>query len=139
REASERSAGRVAADWPRRPRQRTRPRLRSRNASGQRSLRSGRYQIELPAPCSYNLFFMSLLVVGSVAYDGVETPHGKMDRMLGGAATYISLVASYFTPVKLVAVVGGDFAQEDIDLLASRQIDLAGLERVPEGKTFFWQ
>ncbi len=82
---------------------------------------------------------MSLLVVGSVAYDGVETPHGKVDRMLGGAATYISLVASYFTPVKLVAVVGGDFAQEDIDLLASRQIDLAGLERVPEGKTFFWQ
>jgi sugar/nucleoside kinase (ribokinase family) len=81
---------------------------------------------------------MALIVVGSVAYDGVETPHGKVDRMLGGAATYISLAASYFTPVKLVAVVGNDFAQEDIDLLASRPIDLAGLERVPDGKTFFW-
>ena len=81
---------------------------------------------------------MSLVVVGSVAYDGVETPHGKVDRMLGGAATYISLAASYFTPVRMVAVVGDDFAQEDVDLLASRHIDLAGLERVPGGKTFFW-
>src|SRR5271169_3106839 len=81
---------------------------------------------------------MSLVVVGSVAYDGVETPHGKIDRMLGGAATYIALAAGYFTPVKIVAVVGDDFAQEDIDLLASRQIDLDGLERVPGGKTFFW-
>jgi sugar/nucleoside kinase (ribokinase family) len=82
---------------------------------------------------------MSLIVVGSVAYDGVETPHGKVDRMLGGAATYISLAASYFTPVKLVGVVGDDFASQDYDLLASRQIDLEGLERVPGGKTFFWQ
>lgn len=81
---------------------------------------------------------MSIVVVGSVAYDGVETPHGKMDRMLGGAATYISLAASYFTPVQLVAVVGDDFRQEDYDLLADRDVDLAGLERVP-GKTFFWQ
>jgi sugar/nucleoside kinase (ribokinase family) len=72
-----------------------------------------------------------------VAYDGVETPHGKVDRMLGGAATYIALAASYFTDVKIVAVVGDDFAREDYDLLASRRIDLAGLERVP-GKTFFW-
>jgi sugar/nucleoside kinase (ribokinase family) len=81
---------------------------------------------------------MSLIVVGSVAYDGVETPHGKVDRMLGGAATYISLAASYFTPVEIVAVVGNDFAQEDVDLLASRHIGLEGLERVPDGKTFFW-
>jgi len=80
---------------------------------------------------------MSLVVVGSVAYDGVETPHGKVDRMLGGAATYIALAAAYFTEVKLVGIVGEDFAQEDVDLLASRQIDLAGLDRVP-GKTFFW-
>lgn len=58
--------------------------------------------------------------------------------MLGGAATYISLAAAYFTPVKLVAVVGDDFAAEDVDLLASRKIDLDGLERVPGGKTFFW-
>jgi sugar/nucleoside kinase (ribokinase family) len=81
---------------------------------------------------------MSLVVVGSVAYDGVETPHGKVDRMLGGAATYVGLAASYFAPVKIVAVVGNDFAQEDVDLLASRRIDLDGLERVPGGKTFFW-
>jgi len=59
--------------------------------------------------------------------------------MLGGAATYISLAASYFAPVKIVAVVGDDFAQEDVDLLASRHIDLAGMERVAGGKTFFWE
>jgi sugar/nucleoside kinase (ribokinase family) len=81
---------------------------------------------------------MSLIVVGSVAYDGVETPHGKVDRMLGGAATYIALSAGYFTPVKIVAVVGDDFAREDVDLLESRKVDLAGLERVKGGKTFFW-
>ncbi|MGA2136171.1 MAG: PfkB family carbohydrate kinase [Bryobacteraceae bacterium] len=81
---------------------------------------------------------MSLVVVGSVAYDGVETPHGKVDRMLGGAATYIALSAGYFTPVKIVAVVGDDFAAEDADLLSSKGIDLEGLERVP-GKTFFWE
>jgi hypothetical protein len=81
---------------------------------------------------------MSLIVVGSVAYDGVETPHGKVDRMLGGAATYIALSAAYFTQVKIVAVVGDDFAQEDTDLLVSRGIDLGGLERVPGGKSFFW-
>jgi sugar/nucleoside kinase (ribokinase family) len=82
---------------------------------------------------------MSLIVVGSVAYDGVETPNGKVPRMLGGAATYIALAASYFTPVKIVAVVGDDFAKEDVDLLASRKIDLEGMERVAGGKTFFWE
>jgi sugar/nucleoside kinase (ribokinase family) len=81
---------------------------------------------------------MSLVVVGSVAYDGVETPHGKRDRMLGGACTYIALAASYFTRVKIVGVVGEDFDQHDVDLLASRNIDLDGLERAP-GKTFFWK
>lgn len=80
---------------------------------------------------------MSLVVVGSVAYDGVETPHGKVERMLGGACTYISLAAAYFTPVSIVGVVGEDFAREDWDLLSGRGIDLAGLERAP-GKTFFW-
>ncbi|HVW83030.1 MAG TPA: PfkB family carbohydrate kinase [Bryobacteraceae bacterium] len=78
-----------------------------------------------------------MVVVGSVAYDGVETPHGKRDRMLGGACTYIALSASFFTQPKIVAVVGDDFAQEDTDLLASRGIDLTGLERV-SGKSFFW-
>ncbi|HUA82802.1 MAG TPA: PfkB family carbohydrate kinase [Bryobacteraceae bacterium] len=80
---------------------------------------------------------MSLVVVGSVAYDGVETPHGRVERMLGGAATYISLSASFFTRPRLVGIVGEDFADEDAQLLAARDIDLEGLERVP-GKTFFW-
>ncbi len=80
---------------------------------------------------------MSLVVVGSVAYDGVETPHGRVDRMLGGAATYISLAASFFTQPRMVGVVGEDFADEDTALLSSKGVDLEGLERVP-GKTFFW-
>jgi len=80
---------------------------------------------------------MSMVIVGSVAYDGVETPHGKVERMLGGACTYIALSASFFTSPKIVAVVGDDFAPEDTALLESRGIDLAGLERVP-GKSFFW-
>jgi len=80
---------------------------------------------------------MSLVVVGSVAYDGVTTPAGRVDRMLGGACTYISLAASYFTQPHIVAVVGDDFADEDTRLLESRGISLEGLERVA-GKSFFW-
>ena len=80
---------------------------------------------------------MSLVVVGSVAYDAVQTPHGKVDRMLGGACTYIALSASFFTKCRIVGVVGEDFADEDTAFLHSRNIDLEGLERVP-GKTFFW-
>ena len=89
-----------------------------------------------PPPFGYNRV-MSLVVVGSVAYDAVETPHGRVERMLGGSATYVSLAASYFTKPGLVAVVGEDFRPEDADLLASKGVDLAGLERAP-GKTFFW-
>jgi sugar/nucleoside kinase (ribokinase family) len=80
---------------------------------------------------------MSLVVVGSVAYDGLETPAGKVDRILGGASTYIALSAGYFTDVSIVGIVGDDFAQQDYDFLASRNVGLEGLERVP-GKTFFW-
>jgi sugar/nucleoside kinase (ribokinase family) len=80
---------------------------------------------------------MSVVVVGSVAYDGVETPHGKVDRMLGGACTYIALASSYFAKAKIVGVVGDDFESQDEQFLAGRGIDLEGLERVP-GKTFFW-
>lgn len=80
---------------------------------------------------------MSLVVVGSVAYDGIETPHGRVDRTLGGAATYIALSASYFTDVNIVAVVGEDFAEEDVRFLAGRNIGLDGLERA-EGRTFYW-
>jgi sugar/nucleoside kinase (ribokinase family) len=80
---------------------------------------------------------MSLVVIGSVAYDGIETPHGKRDRVLGGACTYVALSASYFTKPSIVAVVGDDFASEDRQLLIDKGIDLEGLEQVP-GKTFFW-
>lgn len=80
---------------------------------------------------------MSLVVVGSVAYDGVETPRGRVERMLGGACTYISLAASYFTEVRIVAVVGDDFDPNDEALLKQRGIDLSGLARTP-GKTFYW-
>jgi len=72
-----------------------------------------------------------------MAYDAVATPRGRADRILGGSCTYIGLAASFFTKVEIVAVVGDDFAQQDVDFLASRGIDLEGLERVP-GNTFFW-
>ncbi|MDQ2840136.1 MAG: PfkB family carbohydrate kinase [Acidobacteriota bacterium] len=80
---------------------------------------------------------MSLVVIGSVAYDGIETPHGKRERTLGGACTYVALSASYFTKASIVGVVGEDFAPEDRELLAGKGVDLEGLEQVP-GKTFFW-
>lgn len=80
---------------------------------------------------------MSLVVIGSVAYDAIETPHGKRERTLGGSCTYIALAASYFTQTAIVAVVGDDFAPEDKALLTSKNVDLLGLEEVP-GKTFFW-
>ena len=82
---------------------------------------------------------MSILVVGSVAYDSLETPFGKADKTLGGSATYISLASSYFSdPVQLVGVVGTDFADSDVQLLKSRDIDLKGLQFDKSGKTFFW-
>ncbi len=82
---------------------------------------------------------MSLLTVGSVAFDALETPFGKTDKIIGGAATYITLAASYFTKENnLVAVVGGDFPQEMIDLLEEHGVSTEGLEIVKDGKTFFW-
>jgi sugar/nucleoside kinase (ribokinase family) len=81
---------------------------------------------------------MSLLVVGSVGIDSVETPFGSRDELLGGAATYCSVAASFFGPVRMVGVVGEDFPKEHVEMLTSRGIDLAGLERVP-GKTFRWK
>jgi len=80
---------------------------------------------------------MPLLVVGSVAFDAIETPHGKVDRTLGGAASYFSLAASHFSPVRLVGIVGEDFTAKDEAVFRGRRIDLTGLERVP-GKSFFW-
>lgn len=82
---------------------------------------------------------MSLLTVGSVAFDALETPFGKTDKIIGGAATYITLAASYFTKENnLVAVVGGDFPDEMISLLQDHGVNTEGLEIVQEGKTFFW-
>ncbi|AEH00798.1 PfkB family carbohydrate kinase [Lacinutrix sp. 5H-3-7-4] len=81
-----------------------------------------------------------LVIVGTVAFDAIETPFGKTDKILGGAATYIGLSASNFNNVDAaaVSVVGGDFPQEYLDLLTNRNIDIEGVEIVKDGKTFFW-
>lgn len=81
---------------------------------------------------------MSLLVVGSVAYDAVETPFGKCEKMLGGSGSHFSISASYFTDVRIVGVVGGDFEQADQAVLDAHNINTDDLERVPDGKTFRW-
>ena len=80
---------------------------------------------------------MTLLVVGSVAFDSVRGPRGSVERMLGGSATYFSIAASYFTQVRVVGVVGEDFVEEHHSVLLERGVCTEGLERVP-GKTFFW-
>ncbi|MBN2867161.1 MAG: bifunctional hydroxymethylpyrimidine kinase/phosphomethylpyrimidine kinase [Flavobacteriaceae bacterium] len=80
-----------------------------------------------------------LVIVGTVAFDAIETPFGKTDKILGGAATYIGLSASNFdVDAAAVSVVGGDFPQEYLDLLKDRNIDIEGVEIVKDGKTFFW-
>jgi sugar/nucleoside kinase (ribokinase family) len=82
---------------------------------------------------------MSLLVIGSVAFDAIETPFGKTDKIIGGAATYISLSSSYLEDnINLVAVVGGDFPKADIQLLESHGIDTEGLQIKEDEKSFFW-
>jgi len=81
---------------------------------------------------------VTVLVVGSVGLDTVETPFGRAEEVLGGAASYFALAASPLIPVRLVGVVGADFPRKYIDLLASRRIDLAGMQRVPDGRTFRW-
>lgn len=82
---------------------------------------------------------MKLLVVGSMAFDAIETPFGKTDKILGGAATYIGLASSIMkTDVSLVSVVGGDFPQEYFDMLNSRNINTDGVEIIQDGKSFFW-
>jgi sugar/nucleoside kinase (ribokinase family) len=81
---------------------------------------------------------MSILVVGSVAYDTVETPAGRAERVLGGSASFFAVAASYFASVNLVGVVGHDFGEQQLRAFRGRAIDLAGLERM-DGKTFHWQ
>ena len=80
---------------------------------------------------------MSILVVGSVAYDTVETPFGRAERVLGGSASFFSVAASFFTPVNLVAVVGEDFGEKEMSAFRGRDVDLEGLERTA-GETFHW-
>jgi sugar/nucleoside kinase (ribokinase family) len=80
---------------------------------------------------------MSLLVVGSVAFDSIRTPHGEVEGILGGSATFFSVAASWFGPVKVVAVVGDDFGEEHLEVFRLRSIETSGLERAP-GKTFRW-
>src|SRR6187551_430150 len=81
---------------------------------------------------------MSILVVGSVAYDTVETPFGRAEKVLGGSASFFSVAASFFAPVNLVAVVGDDFSEKALSAFQGRPVDLEGLERTA-GKTFHWQ
>ncbi len=81
---------------------------------------------------------MSLLVVGSVAFDAVETPFGKREKMLGGSATHFGLSASFFTDVRVVGVVGDDFGEDEMAVFRERAVNTDDLERV-EGKTFFWR
>ena len=81
---------------------------------------------------------MSVTVVGSLAFDALETPFGKRERILGGAATHFSLAASYFTDVYAVGVVGEDFGEEEFAVYAARGINVDDVERIPGGRSFFW-
>ncbi|HRO41820.1 MAG TPA: PfkB family carbohydrate kinase [Flavipsychrobacter sp.] len=82
---------------------------------------------------------MSLIVVGSIAFDALETPFGKVDRIIGGSATYVAWSASNFTePIKQVSIIGGDFPQNEIEALKERGVDFEGVEVVKDGKCFFW-
>ena len=82
---------------------------------------------------------MSLVIVGSVAFDTIETPTARKERIVGGSCTHCALAASYFTRPKIVAVVGEDFPAETLAFFKKRRIDLKGLKIVPGGKTFFWE
>lgn len=94
-------------------------------------------RVDLP-PGGYGFTVHPILTVGSVAFDSIKTPMGEASRVVGGAATYFSIAASLFTDVRLVAVVGDDFAKDQMDVFAGRRIDLTGLQRVP-GETFRWK
>lgn len=81
---------------------------------------------------------MSLVVVGTMAFDAIETPFGKSDKIIGGAATYIAWCASNFTPVKQISIVGGDFPAEELQALTDRKVDLSGVQIKQDEKSFFW-
>lgn len=82
---------------------------------------------------------MSLLIVGTMAFDALETPFGKVDRIIGGSATYAAWAASNFTqPIRQVSIIGGDFPQAEIAALEAKGVTFEGVEVVPDGKSFFW-
>lgn len=82
---------------------------------------------------------MSLITVGTMAFDALETPFAKIDKVIGGSATYAAYSAAYsYQPIKQISIVGGDFPQEELDNLKSRGVDLEGVEIVKDGKSFFW-
>src|ERR1700744_5898650 len=82
---------------------------------------------------------MSLLIIGTMAFDALETPFGKVDRIIGGSATYAAWAASNFVQsIKQVSIVGGDFPQQEIAELQARGVAFEGVEVVPDGKSFFW-
>lgn len=92
---------------------------------------------KLPLQKTKNI--MSLITVGTVAFDDIETPFGRAERVIGGACTYTSWAASYFTnDINLVSIVGGDFPKEEIDLLHARGVKTEGLEVIEDKKSFFW-
>src|SRR5213080_4698415 len=82
---------------------------------------------------------MSLVVIGSIAFDSVKTPFGERERMLGGSATHFSLAASFFTEVRVVGPVGDDFTDAEYDVLRNRGVNTDDIEHVAGGKTFFWR
>ncbi len=82
---------------------------------------------------------MPITVVGSIAYDTVKTPFGERERMLGGAAVHFALAASFFDDVRVVGPVGEDFGDEQMEVMTRRGVDVGSIERVPGGRTFFWQ
>jgi sugar/nucleoside kinase (ribokinase family) len=82
---------------------------------------------------------MSITVVGSIAYDTVKTPFGQRERMLGGAAVHFAMAASFFDDVRVVGPVGEDFGEDQLQVLRERGVDVSDIERIPGGKTFFWQ
>jgi len=81
---------------------------------------------------------MSILVVGTVAFDNIQTPFGKAERCLGGSGTYFSVAASFFTDVELITIIGEDFTDEDLEIFQGRRVNLDSMQRVPGAKTFFW-
>lgn len=100
--------------------------------------------LTLPLPHSLkniqpSLKFMSLVTVGTMAFDALETPFGKIDRIIGGSATYVAWSASnFYKPIKQVSIIGGDFPKSEMEALSKRGVEFEGVEIVEDGKSFFW-